>query len=350
MILLNPPLLPILVTILSISIISLIYSAIQSRSKASKYGQLALKKQIQRDQKLKANPLQKLSIPISLQEKILDSDVFTLLQMLQVHEVTSEDILITYLQRASTIGLNLNLLAETNFQEALAQARECDRLRKEDPTKCQGTLFGIPMSIKDCFQLKGLDTTIGMASRLFNPAQKDGFLIKILKEQGAIIFTKSNLPQALLSLDTNNNIWGEAKNPWDQSRSPGGSSGGEGGLVAARCSPLGMGNDLGGSIRYPSVACGIVGLKPTVGRVTNAGVARVSQSVDNLMVVGLSAGPMAKSVKDVELFMKAVLNGKLHETAKLSERDPYYIRKEWNGGLVENYKKLKAENRIFQEP
>ena len=118
--------------------------------------------------------------------------------------------------------------------------------------------------------------------------------------------------------------------------------------MAARCSPLGMGNDLGGSIRYPALACGIVGFKPTVGRVTNAGTVRVSQSVDNLMVVGLTAGPMAKSVRDVELFMKASLNGKIHETAKLSERDPYYIRKEWKGDLVETTRNSKLRIGYFK--
>jgi len=330
----NQLLLSIGLTLIFLYILSIPVSISKNRAKASNASKLALKKRIQRDQHIKDNPIPKLNTSPSLKEKILNSDVVALQQMLQSQETTSEEILITYLERASTIGLTLELLADTNFEEALQQARECDRLRKEDPEKCQGALFGIPMSIKDCFNLKGTDTSFGMTSRLFNPEKEDGYIVKILKEEGAIIFTKSNLPQALLGLDTLNHIYGEAKNPWDQTRSAGGSSGGEGGLIAARCSPLGMGNDMGGSILFPAANCGIVGFKPTLERVTNAGTGKLSQSMDNLMVAGMSVGPLAKSVRDVEVFMKAVLSERAHERAKLSERDPSYIRKEWQESLV----------------
>lgn len=102
--------------------------------------------------------------------------------------------------------------------------------------------------------------------------------MELLRDAGAIPFVRSNVPQALMLPETDNNVWGRTSNPWDVSRSVGGSSGGEGGLIAFGASPLGIGTDIGGSIRNPAHVCGIVGLKPTPHRISHQGVYCVTGS------------------------------------------------------------------------
>ena len=224
--------------------------------------------------------------------------------MLRSKEATSEQILVTYFKKASTVGMKLQLLTEINFDEALTRARECDRLRKENPSACKGLLFGLPMTIKDCFLLKGTDSCGGMAAKLYNPAKEDGLLVKLLKEEGAIPFIKSNIPQVMMTADSSNYIYGQAMNPWDKIRSVGGSSGGEAALIAARCAPMGIGNDIGGSIRIPPIFCGVIGFKPTAERVTQAGTMKNTPTLDNILNMRVATGPITKSSRDAGLLMK----------------------------------------------
>lgn len=105
--------------------------------------------------------------------------------------------------------------------------------------------------------------TVGCCTWIDNKAPMDAYAVSIIKKEGGIPYVRSPVPQGLFSLHTNNFIWGESKNPHDKSRSCAGSSGGEAGLVAARCSPLGLGSDFAGSIRAPAVFCGVTGFKPT---------------------------------------------------------------------------------------
>jgi len=317
-------------TLLAIKLTSAIFSVISAKAKATKWAGLAKQKRSERDNKIKNLNLPQLNISSSVQEKILNSDACALIQMLKSNEVTSEQILVTYMQRAATIGMDLNLLADVNYEEALAEARRCDRLRKENPSACKGELFGLPMSVKDCFQLKGTVHTGGMACRVNDVASEDGLLLKVLKGEGAIPFIKSNIPQVMMSNETKNHIWGEAKNPWNKERTVGGSSGGEGGMIASRCSPLGIGNDIGGSIRIPAMCCGVVGFKPTAERISTAGTMKTVPLLDNLLSLRVATGPIAKSVRDVNLLMKSLLNGSAHKTSELRERDAYYVRKDWN--------------------
>ena len=322
-------------TYLTIKIASWFLRLLANKKKALHFGQIAKKKRAQRDQQIKEVVLPTLGISPSLQEKILNSDATSLLKMLKANEVTSEQILVSYFQRAITIGLDLGLLAEIIFTEALETARKYDQLRREKPSACQGLLFGLPMSIKDVFILKGTDTSAGVASKLFKPAQEDGLILKILKEEGAIPYLKSNVPQAVICTNINNNIYGQAMNPWDRERLASGSSGGEAGLIACRGSPLGIGNDYGGSLRTPPLYCGVVGFRPTSNRVTRAGTGPVSAVLDYTMNIRLATGPITKSVRDADLMMKVLLNSEAHNKATLTERDPVYLRKEWKDSNVQ---------------
>jgi len=128
--------------------------------------------------------------------------------------------------------------------------------------------------------------------------------VKLYLKAGAIPIVRGNVPQSALSLDCENMVWGYARNPHDQSRSVGGSSGGDAGLVAAKCVPFALGSDIGGSLRFPALFCGIAGFKPTQNRLTKRGngVARKGKFSMHTHLVG-TAGPMGSSVMDLVLGM-----------------------------------------------
>ena len=317
-----------LTTFAIVFVVSLINQKIKNNERASYYKAIAQKRRAERDQQAKLINIPPFNISETLHKKILDSDATDLIQMLKSSEVTSEQILIAYFQRASTIGIEYELITDIVFKEALLEARRCDQ-RKENPSACEGALFGLPISLKDNLVLKGTDSSLGAAARLNNPDKDDGYLVKILKAEGAIPFVKSNVPQAVLNVNSSNNIWGWAKNPWNKTRIAGGSSGGEGGLIAARCSPLGIGNDLGGSLRIPSLYCGIVAFKPTADRVTQAGTAKMGPMVDHIPNLRLATGPMGKSVRDANLMMKALLSDKAQKNVSIVEQDLHYVRIPW---------------------
>ena len=111
-------------------------------------------------------------------------------------------------------------------------------------------------------------------------SKENGTCVKILENSGASVLVRGNIPQLLMSFDSDNNIFGKAKNPWDLQRVVGGSSGGEAGLVASRCIPLGLGSDIGGSVRVPPAFCGVVGFKPTTTRISSKGHTNYCDAID----------------------------------------------------------------------
>ena len=148
--------------------------------------------------------------------------------------------------------------------------RQAENLRKI-PVNERGPLFGLPISLKECFYVKGYDCTAGMARYIDLPHSRDGALVARIKELGAVPFCLTNVPQTMLSYACSNPVYGETVNPWDKTRTPGGSSGGEACLIAMGGSILGLGSDVGGSLRIPSHFCGISALKPTSGRIVERG-------------------------------------------------------------------------------
>ena len=171
-----------------------------------------------------------------MQEKVLAcKSVQALLDALDAKTFTCEQLLMTFVDRCIQIAHGLNLLADINFEEALESARRCDRERQAGTHK--GLLHGIPMSIKDDEMQKGLDCTLGSQQFCFDPMPEDGFIVRMLKAEGAIPFVRSNVPQGLMIPETVCSHWGRALNPISLGRTVGGSSGGEAGLIATQCSP-----------------------------------------------------------------------------------------------------------------
>ncbi|NXX48482.1 FAAH1 hydrolase, partial [Tricholaema leucomelas] len=200
------------------------------------------------------------------------------------------------------VGKALQIATETNCITEYLQESEI-QLRKAKPEKL-GLLYGVPVSIKDSIDCQGHDSTLGFIKHLNKPAAEDSVVVQVLKRQGAIPFVKTNVPQSLVSYDCRNMIFGQTLNPLLYTRTPGGSSGGEGALIGGGGSILGIGTDVGGSLRFPAAFCGICALKPTGNRLSKKG---VIAGVVGQKAVAAAVGPMAKDVDSLALCMQALL-------------------------------------------
>ncbi|NXX88412.1 VDHAP protein, partial [Centropus bengalensis] len=178
-----------------------------------------------------------------------------------------------------------------------------DQLQKVKKQKEKRLLYGIPVSIKDHINCKGHISSGGMVKFLGQVKEEDSVIVQVLKSQGAIPFVKTNIPQTMINYDCSNLIFGQTLNPLNHQKSPGGSSGGEGALIAGGGSILGIGSDVAGSIRLPSSFCGLCGLKPTGDRISPSA---CSDRTFVLAVTGM-LGPMARDVDSLALCMKALL-------------------------------------------
>ena len=184
-------------------------------------------------------------------------------------ELTSEEVVAAHIARIEAVDGQLNAVVTRTFDAAVSQSRQADAALARGE-RC-GPLHGVPFTLKDCFDVAGLDSTIGLTHHVGQPAKESGPLVTRLLGAGAILLGKTNVPQLMVMHETDNPVFGRTNNPWNLERGPGGSSGGEAAVVAAGGSPLGLGTDLGGSIRQPAHACGICGFKPTNGRLSTRG-------------------------------------------------------------------------------
>jgi amidase len=169
-----------------------------------------------------------------------------------------------------------------------------------------GPLHGVPVSLKDTFKVRGYDASIGLAALCFKPATESAVLVDNLLSAGAVLYCKTNIPQTLMALDSHNNVFGRTINPFNTAVTPGGSSGGEGALLGMRGSILGVGTDVGGSIRIPAMCNGTFGIKPSWERISYAGQEGGSPAGAAKLGLPASAGPLAHSMRDIELFFRAV--------------------------------------------
>jgi fatty acid amide hydrolase len=238
-------------------------------------------------------------------EKIISMDVTKLAMSIKKREVTSYNAVLAYILRSATVGKTLNLIANINYSSALKMAAEADEkieqhIRNGKNLSELPALIGVPISIKDHLNIKGIPNTIGFVSMHSNKRDYHSLIVKILMQHGAIPFVCSNIPEGMLSIDSSNYLWGNAENPWNRSKVVGGSSGGEAGLVASRCSPLGIGSDIGGSIRIPSAFCGVYGFKPTSSRISKMGItSNNGKDYSGFNVIDLSLGPICRSADDL---------------------------------------------------
>ncbi|KAK2035599.1 amidase [Colletotrichum zoysiae] len=230
-----------------------------------------------------------------------------LLNKIHTGALSSEDVTVAFCKRAALAQQLTSCLTEVFFDEGIARARELDQHLKATG-KPIGPLHGLPISLKDSFVVKGHYATVGYVEFLKRPPPTTtSAMVDLLLDAGAVFFCKTNIPQTMMTADSENNIFGRTLNPHKTSLTAGGSTGGEGALMAFRGSVLGMGTDIAGSIRIPSLCCGVYGFKPSADRIPFAG--QVSYPFPRLRLPGVSPviGPIANSVDDLTLLMEKTL-------------------------------------------
>ena len=220
-------------------------------------------------------------------------------------EVTAGDAVEAHVARIEAVNPGLNAVVVKRYEAARAEAREADQRRAAGGRL--GPLHGVPITIKECLDLEGTPSTFGLPSRSSINATNDDRYVARMRQAGAIVLGKTNVAQLLGFVETDNPLYGRTNNPWDVDRSPGGSSGGQAAIIAAGGSPLGLGTDIGGSIRVPAASCGIAGLKPTAGRMPDAG--RYSFPIGQRAVVS-EVGLLAREVEDVALGLEVANGGR----------------------------------------
>ena len=245
-------------------------------------------------------------------DKIIYSSAVALARAIRTKQVSSEEVVNAYLKRMRAVNPKLNAVVQETADTACEQARAADEaVARGDPI---GPLHGVPMTIKDTLNTSGVISTAGTLGRATFVPEEDATAVARMRSAGAILLGKTNVPELALAPETDNLVYGRTNNPYDLSRSPGGSSGGEAGIIAAGGSPIGLGSDCGGSIRAPAHFCGLAGIKPTAGRVSRTGHFPL---VTGLMNRLWHVGPLAKFVEDLILALRVIIG--------LDGRDPNLV-------------------------
>lgn len=242
-------------------------------------------------------------------------------------EVSPVEVTRAVLERIEKLDPLLNAYITVDAEGALKAARKAHRQIAKG--NYLGPLHGVPISLKDLYDTKGLLTTAGSKIMADRVPEADAFSVANLRAAGAVIVGKTNMHEFAFGATTQNPHYGGARNPYDTSRIPGGSSGGSAAAIAADMCIASTGSDTGGSIRTPSALCGTVGLKPTYGRVSLRGIVPLAWSLDH-------AGPITKCVRDAAIMLSAMAGYDPLDPTSADEKVPSFTRA-LNGGV----KKLK---------
>ncbi|HEX6984163.1 MAG TPA: Asp-tRNA(Asn)/Glu-tRNA(Gln) amidotransferase subunit GatA [Planctomycetaceae bacterium] len=238
-----------------------------------------------------------------------------LLAALNAGDVTAVAVAEAFLDRIAAHDGTVGAFLQVDRAAAIAQAEAVDRKRKAGQPL--GRLAGLPVAIKDNLCTKGVPTTC--ASRMLEQfvSPYDATVIERLRAADAVLIGRTNLDEFAMGSSTENSAFKQTRNPWNPAHAPGGSSGGSAAAVAAGMAPLALGSDTGGSIRQPAGFCGIVGLKPTYGRVSRYGLVAFASSLDQI-------GPMAQDVAGAALLLEAIAGGDPLDSTCLPEPVPSY--------------------------
>ena len=240
-------------------------------------------------------------------------------KLIRTRNLSPVELVQAHLDRIERLNPKINAYVQVDDEGALAAARRAEQTVLENKTL--GPLHGVPISVKSALEVAGMRCEAGTKLRAGHIATNDAPLVFRLRNAGAIILGMTNTPELLMAWETDNLLYGRTNNPWDLSRTAGGSSGGEAAAVVSGCSAGGVGSDGGGSIRVPAHFCGICGLKPTPGRVPATG--HFPQSVGPFALLGV-VGPMARTIADLKLLFEVIQGPDIGDpgAAPVAERRP----------------------------
>jgi fatty acid amide hydrolase len=243
--------------------------------------------------------------------KLWELSATRLASLLARGETSAAEVVRAHLERIDAVDHRIHAFTEVLREQTLADAEASDQRRRRG--EARGSLEGLPVTCKECFDVAGRATTLGLPAWRGRIAARDSAMVTMLREAGAIVLGRTNLSQTMLFVEARNPIFGQTANPWSLAHTPGGSSGGEAAAIAAGMSPLGVGTDIGGSIRTPAHFSGVCGFKPSLDRLPMLGYQSVLAGQEAVRAMG---GPLARTVDDLSLFFRSF------DLRRASELDP----------------------------
>ncbi|MET1014506.1 MAG: Asp-tRNA(Asn)/Glu-tRNA(Gln) amidotransferase subunit GatA [Paenisporosarcina sp.] len=235
--------------------------------------------------------------------------------LLHKKEISIADLTAESFKRIDAVDADVNAFLALNKEKATAQSNEMDQV----PFEQRGPLFGLPIGVKDNIVTEGIETTSGSKIlKGFNPIY-DATVVHKLRAAGLVTVGKLNMDEFAMGSSTENSAYKITRNPWDLDRVPGGSSGGSAASVAAGEVPFSLGSDTGGSIRQPAAFCGVVGMKPTYGRVSRFGLIAFASSLDQI-------GPITRTVEDNAFLLEAISGVDASDTTSANVEVPSFVK------------------------
>lgn len=226
-----------------------------------------------------------------------------LLTLIDTKQVSSREVTQHFIDRIEEVNPQINAVVLKFYDQALEKADEADKQLADN--KKTGRLHGLPFTIKECFDYSGSPSTLGVLARENDRPTSNDAYIEALMNEGGIVLGKTNVPQLLIFIESTNRVYGTTNNPHNPNFVPGGSSGGEGAIIGAGASPVGIGSDLGGSVRFPAAFCGICSIKPTTRRTPD-----LTRYGDKMLEgsIGSVTGVLGNYAEDLDLFLN-IING-----------------------------------------
>ena len=250
-------------------------------------------------------------------DQTLMKPAIELAKMVEQGQLSAVELLQMHLDRIDQVNPAINAVIWQDRDGAMKQAQACDVEQAQG--KRRGPLHGVPVTVKESFDLAGSPTTKGILELKDNIRTEDSDVVRRYRDAGAVVFGKTNVPLKLVEWQSFNEIYGTTSNPWDQTRTPGGSSGGSAAALATGMSALEAGSDIGSSIRNPAHYCGVFGLKPTWRAVSMQGHLPAGWYADVDISVG---GPMARSATDLTLAMDILTGPSRFELSQYAQSLP----------------------------
>uniref|UniRef100_A0A8D9ALT7 Fatty-acid amide hydrolase 2 n=1 Tax=Cacopsylla melanoneura TaxID=428564 RepID=A0A8D9ALT7_9HEMI len=304
---------------------------------------------------------QKFQLPPVENELLLQSAT-SIATKIKNKEISCEEVVRLFIERIELVNFKVNAVVDNRFPEAIAEAKLLDKqIAQNEVDFSKKPFLGVPFTSKESTGALGLNFSIGSLKRKHEKAKEDAFIVERLKSAGAILLGVTNVPELCLWSETRNMVFGQTNNPYNLSRTVGGSSGGEAAIVTACGSPLGLGTDIGGSCRMPGFYCGVYGYKLTTGYINTRGMGFRNGKESKTMVSG---GPIVKHAEDMLPFIKCLVIPeklpllKLDKTHDLKQLKVFYIEQPGdlkvsaiNGEMVGAIKKcVRALDEITEVP